>query len=477
MAPLVSLVMPTYNRTKYVPMAIRCFEQQTYPDLELIIVDDGTEMIALPQDSRIRYIHLGTRTTTGAKRNIGAEAARGEIIAALDDDDWSAPHRIEDEVKRLLRTGKSVTGYSETVRFDEATGLFYLIPANNPFPASGTSQCYLKSWWEKHPFSEISLGEDMEFSRIAIMNDELVTAPVGKMMVAVKHGANTSSVTLDARDLISGSQVPPEFIKAFASSEPTQSYMLEKHQCSSECDAEAKAQFNVVPHMRKASKNLIAIESCHRDRDNGVQQSQRDTWIKDTCLLNFDYRFFIGRPIEQETFDEVFLDVDDTYASLAFKTQAICRWAFDQGYDFLYKTDTDTLVVPMRLLASGFELHNYMGGRNSDFTPEAYRQRKGSHPGKRIEFASGGSGYWLSRKAMEIVADSTDMKYAGFAEDVFVAIALHGAGILPTWNENMKWYPGVTMDNKTVSYHLSSALQKKFEPPMMHEYYKKARQS
>ena len=456
-------------------MAIRCFEQQTYPNLELIIVDDGTERLALPEDSRIRYIRLDTRTTTGKKRNIGAEAARGEIIAALDDDDWSAPHRIEDEVQRLLRSGKSVTGYSETVRFNEFSGCFYRIPAYDPFLASGTSQCYLKSWWKQHPFPDTNLGEDMDFSFIAAAFGELVTAPIGKMMVAVKHETNTSQVTLRDDEQIPESEVSPEFIEDFSTLGSSSSYMLKKHQCSLECAAEAQAQFEVEPHVRKQSRNLIAIESCHRDRNSGAQQSQRDTWIKDIGPINLDYRFFLGRPVESGATDEVFLAVDDTYEFLSLKTQAICQWALDEGYDFLYKTDTDTLVVPKNLIMSGFERQDYIGGKNSDFTPPGYRTRAGTYPGRRIDFASGGSGYWLSRKAMKAVVDSQDTEFAKQAEDVFVAIALLAAGIKSVWNPDMKWLPGAELDDKTISYHLSSVLQKRFEPALMHEYHNRVR--
>jgi glycosyltransferase involved in cell wall biosynthesis len=59
-----------------------------------------------------RYIHFGIKHSIGAKRNLGCEAARGEIIAHWDDDDYSAPGRLEDQVRRILTSGKAVTGYN-----------------------------------------------------------------------------------------------------------------------------------------------------------------------------------------------------------------------------------------------------------------------------------------------------------------------------------------------------------------------------
>ena len=162
----VSMVMPTWNRAKYVPMAIRCFQQQSCVHKELVIVNDGAEPLAIPDDPRIIYIQRDVRMTTGMKRNIGAEAATGDIIAALDDYDFSASYRLEDQVQRLLKTQKAVTGYNSTVVWDEATGAFYKNMGGPPYFASGTSQCYMKAWWALHPFPDCSYGEDSSLVRL-----------------------------------------------------------------------------------------------------------------------------------------------------------------------------------------------------------------------------------------------------------------------------------------------------------------------
>ena len=93
--PLVSCIMPTYNRRRFVPEAIRLFLTQDYPKKELVVLDDGEDNIAdlIPSRPQIRYVRLDCRHSIGAKRNIACEAARGEIIAHWDDDDWYAPNR------------------------------------------------------------------------------------------------------------------------------------------------------------------------------------------------------------------------------------------------------------------------------------------------------------------------------------------------------------------------------------------------
>jgi glycosyltransferase involved in cell wall biosynthesis len=108
--------MPTWNRRQFIRAAIQSFLDQTYEPRELVIVDDGDDRIEdlIPDDPRIRYLGLdGThKLSTGYKRNVCCEAAKGEIICHFDDDDASMPTRIADQVERLQKTGKPITGYS-----------------------------------------------------------------------------------------------------------------------------------------------------------------------------------------------------------------------------------------------------------------------------------------------------------------------------------------------------------------------------
>ena len=90
----VSIITPTYNRSKKLDRAIQSVLRQSYEDFEMIIVDDcssdDTEVVvAENSDTRIRYIKL-EKNTGGAMvpRQIGLEASTGEYIAVLDDDDF-----------------------------------------------------------------------------------------------------------------------------------------------------------------------------------------------------------------------------------------------------------------------------------------------------------------------------------------------------------------------------------------------------
>ena len=78
--PLVSCIMPTFNRRPFVTKAIEYFLHQDYKRKQLIIVDDGPDSIQdlVPGDSSIRYIHLRQKRSIGAKRNIACRMAKGE---------------------------------------------------------------------------------------------------------------------------------------------------------------------------------------------------------------------------------------------------------------------------------------------------------------------------------------------------------------------------------------------------------------
>lgn len=98
--PLVSIVIPTYNRAELVTQTIDSVVQQSYPNLEIIIVDDGStddteNTIQNIKDSRIRYIKHPQNLGGATARNTGIEAATGGYTCFLDSDDLWLPNKIE----------------------------------------------------------------------------------------------------------------------------------------------------------------------------------------------------------------------------------------------------------------------------------------------------------------------------------------------------------------------------------------------
>ena len=98
---MISVIMLTYNREQFIGRAVESILKQTYRDFEFIIVDNGSTdrsgQIAdeyAGKDSRVRVIHR-ERGNIGSGRNTGLDAARGEYIAFIDDDDWAEPDFLE----------------------------------------------------------------------------------------------------------------------------------------------------------------------------------------------------------------------------------------------------------------------------------------------------------------------------------------------------------------------------------------------
>lgn len=149
-------------------------------------------------------------------------------------------------------------------------------------------------------------------------------------------------------------------------------------------------------------KILIAIASCERDSLNGFNQAVRDTWLKDK---NVDYKFFRGIGSAPAKEDEVILNCKDDYLSLPEKTMEILKWAVNDNYDYVFKCDTDTYVVLDRLLSSDFKNYDYVGHFNGQLgKPNLIYS-------SLYTWASGGSGYFLSRgAAWKIIAEGNTNK-------------------------------------------------------------------
>src|ERR1700737_3428109 len=120
--PLASCIMPTANRRRFVPEAIRYFLAQDYPNKELIVIDDGAAAVAdlMPEDERIRYIRLPCNTVLGEKRNRAADEARGEVIVHWDDDDWNAPWRLGYQIEELQTSGADLCGLAQILFYAPA---------------------------------------------------------------------------------------------------------------------------------------------------------------------------------------------------------------------------------------------------------------------------------------------------------------------------------------------------------------------
>ncbi len=113
MQPLVTVIIPTYNRAATIKRAIDSVLRQTYKELELIIVDDGStdntvEIIHSYQDKRIKLVCLFGNCGANIARNTGIKLAKGEYIAFQDSDDEWLQDKLEIQINYMEQTDKKI---------------------------------------------------------------------------------------------------------------------------------------------------------------------------------------------------------------------------------------------------------------------------------------------------------------------------------------------------------------------------------
>jgi hypothetical protein len=219
-APLVSGVMPTYGRPALALAAIDRFLAQDLVDIELVIVDDSPESLGpyLPDDPRIRHLRLERRHTIGAKRNLGCEAARADVIVTWDDDDWYAPHRLRYQLQALRESGADVVGLDRLLYLHPAARAAWRYswpPQGRPWLHDATL-AFSRSFARRNPFADTNMGIDCALlwtpahKRVVALADE-------RIYVGIIHSGNTSpKQTSDG----SWSPQPVEDVEALLGDDP-----------------------------------------------------------------------------------------------------------------------------------------------------------------------------------------------------------------------------------------------------------------
>jgi len=156
--PLVSCVIPVYNGERYLAEAIASVLAQTYRPIELIVVDDGSTdgsaEVARSYDE-VRYIYQPNRGVAVA-RNVGVEAARGDFIAFLDQDDVWMPNKLDVQVGYLI----------------ERPNIGYVVAKQETFLAEET----VKPGWLR---GELLEGEQTSFNPSALVVRKSIFERVG----------------------------------------------------------------------------------------------------------------------------------------------------------------------------------------------------------------------------------------------------------------------------------------------------------
>jgi hypothetical protein len=213
-------MLTTNGRKRMAAQAIDCFRNQTYWNRSLLIWDTGAgstvETKVFPDGSWIKRVPsiandsfiaggTGRQYTIGELRNqangFACDYMRpADLFAHWDDDDYSYPRRLEEQVTLMEQTGADATGYNDILfwritkiereAIEHGEAWLY----RNPLPnyALGTSLMYRREAWEKKPFRATSQGEDEKW-RQGIRLIAISSLGISPRMVARIHSGNTSN--------------------------------------------------------------------------------------------------------------------------------------------------------------------------------------------------------------------------------------------------------------------------------------------
>ena len=160
---MVSIIVPIYNCESFLRQCLSSIQQQSYTDIEVICVDDGStdksnEIIKeyAVGDKRFKYI-FKEHSNAGESRNVGIAASRGDYLIFLDGDDFFAPDMIEYALKCSLSTDADITVFQYKLYYEKLNRV--------------STKIYGIHTNRKHPFSLFDCtNQKFEFTNIAVWN-------------------------------------------------------------------------------------------------------------------------------------------------------------------------------------------------------------------------------------------------------------------------------------------------------------------
>jgi glycosyltransferase involved in cell wall biosynthesis len=193
--PLVSLVLTTRDRPRFLALALEICRRQTYRRRELVVVDDGERHpvpAELVERAGGRLVRLEAPTALGTKLNLGCEAARGVYCLKLDDDDWYSPRYVETMVGAILERQAEVC--RPTIAFLTPFRFFdlesWLIRTSEPGSVPGATIVFSRADWAAAPFRGLSSNEDLWFYRDLLkLGASPLPVQAPDVFLAVRHGS------------------------------------------------------------------------------------------------------------------------------------------------------------------------------------------------------------------------------------------------------------------------------------------------
>jgi glycosyltransferase involved in cell wall biosynthesis len=191
------------RRNKYLPDALRAYKSQTYPHRELVVVNDGSPLVAQTSDVIVVNLPSICRPwTIGEKRNIGVRVARGDYLATWDDDDISLPLRLEKQVEYATRCDASVVLLDRMVVADEDMNLVGTCARGNHRPVQASALLLREAVVRAGGYPAVSYLEDAAMhERIRYYcRGRVVVLPGHDLYVMRRHASNVTLGSGESND-------------------------------------------------------------------------------------------------------------------------------------------------------------------------------------------------------------------------------------------------------------------------------------
>lgn len=202
--PNISILCPTYNRSKFLPLLIRNLKVQDYPHnkLEIIIDDDGTEpfidnyddFVNIIKPIKSKIIRNKNRRTIGEKRNNLIKNASNKIVVFMDDDDFYQSTYISHSFETMRENNAECVGCNKMIfLFDPYSNddFYFLTCGENKELIHECSMMMTKKWYKAtSKFPKSSRGEGKQLMQNSNLKNVALTLPE-KIMIQLCHNNNT----------------------------------------------------------------------------------------------------------------------------------------------------------------------------------------------------------------------------------------------------------------------------------------------
>jgi glycosyltransferase involved in cell wall biosynthesis len=193
--PFVSVITPTYNRRKFLPILIHLYQQQTYPKnlRELIIFDDSptsNEDLIPTNDPTIRYVYQSNKLTLGEKRNELNKMAKGDVVICFDDDDYHFPERIAHSVAKMNAAKSQLAGSSIINVYYTDRQEFHQYGPFGPNHGTNGTFAFRQQYLKKHAHDPTKHAQE-EPSFTNNFSEKLAQLDPMKTIICIAHSSNT----------------------------------------------------------------------------------------------------------------------------------------------------------------------------------------------------------------------------------------------------------------------------------------------